>query len=107
MANQAKIARLRRRKASLLERMKRSLSGILQTLFALTLFAIFIIAWLVQGETIALPQWAKAWNGVSPELRQIYTAVLVPVVLVLAILFFATGFFIMMRERRENRTSIV
>ncbi|KAI0138648.1 hypothetical protein F4776DRAFT_663017 [Hypoxylon sp. NC0597] len=95
------------RKASPLKGVKRSLAGILQALFALTLFAIFIIAWLVQGETITLPQWAKAWNGVSPELQRVYTAALVPAVLVLAILFFATGFFIMMRERRENRTSIV
>ncbi|KAI0835624.1 hypothetical protein F5Y06DRAFT_299452 [Hypoxylon sp. FL0890] len=82
---------------------KRSLGGILQTLFALTVFAIFVITWLVQGETITLPQWAIAWNGVSPELQKVYTAALVPAVLILAILFFAAGFFMMMRERRENR----
>ncbi|KAI1410086.1 hypothetical protein F5Y13DRAFT_192567 [Hypoxylon sp. FL1857] len=57
---------------------KRSLAGFLQALFALALFTIFVIAWLVQNETITLPQWAKAFNGVSPELQKVYTAALVP-----------------------------
>ncbi|KAI2465533.1 hypothetical protein F4781DRAFT_435291 [Annulohypoxylon bovei var. microspora] len=86
--------------------LRRSLSGILQTVFALALFTIFVICFLVEDEAITLPRWAKAWNGVSSELQEVYAAVLIPVVLILALLFFFAGFAFMMRERRENRTTI-
>ncbi|KAI1476862.1 hypothetical protein K445DRAFT_27175 [Daldinia sp. EC12] len=67
--------------------LRRSLLGFLQAAFALALFAIFVIAWLVQGGTIPLPEWAKAWNGVAPELQRTYAAALIPAVVVLAVLF--------------------
>ncbi|KAI1457802.1 hypothetical protein F4805DRAFT_165917 [Annulohypoxylon moriforme] len=85
---------------------KRSATGILQTVFTLAVIAIFVICFLVQDEAITLPQWAKAWNGISPELQKVYTAVLIPVVLILAVLFFFAGFALMVRERRENRANL-
>ncbi|KAI1098257.1 hypothetical protein F4804DRAFT_338386 [Jackrogersella minutella] len=78
--------------------LRRTLSGMVHAIFALTLFAIFVIAWLVQGGTITLPEWAKAWNNVSADRREIYTAVLIPVVLILALLFFFAGFALMIRN---------
>ncbi|KAI1646428.1 uncharacterized protein F4817DRAFT_316923 [Daldinia loculata] len=66
---------------------RRSLLGFIQAVFALALFAIFVIVWLVQGGSIPLPEWAKAWNGVSPELQRTYAAALVPAVCILAVLF--------------------
>ncbi|OTB07261.1 hypothetical protein M426DRAFT_8988 [Hypoxylon sp. CI-4A] len=92
------MAKVGQRRASF----KRSVIGFVQAIFALTLFAIFVIAWLVQNETIALPQWAKSWNGVSPALQARYTAALVPAVLVLACLFFGMGLVFMIREQRRN-----
>ncbi|KAI2613213.1 uncharacterized protein GGS25DRAFT_478969 [Hypoxylon fragiforme] len=84
----------------------RSFVGFVQALFALAVFAIFVIAWLVQGGSIPLPQWAKNLNGLSPELQGTYQAALIPAVLVLALLFLAAGVLLMLRERRENRNGI-
>ncbi|KAI1781296.1 hypothetical protein F4818DRAFT_398664 [Hypoxylon cercidicola] len=86
---------------------QQSLYGALQTLFALALFAIFIITWLVQGGSIALPQWAKAWNNATPEERTTYTAALVPAVCIVALIFFFAGFFVMRRERMANVNGMV
>ncbi|KAI1213544.1 uncharacterized protein F4807DRAFT_456890 [Annulohypoxylon truncatum] len=86
--------------------LKRSATGIMQTLFSIAILAIFVICFLVQDEAITLPKWAKAWNGLSSEQQEIYTAVLIPVVLILALLFFFAGFALMVRERRENRANL-
>ncbi|KAI0882083.1 uncharacterized protein GGS22DRAFT_191814 [Annulohypoxylon maeteangense] len=85
---------------------KRSATGILQTIFTLAVITIFVVCFLVEDEAIVLPQWAKAWNGVPSDTREVYAAVLIPVVIILAVLFFLAGFALMMRERRENRTSL-
>ncbi|KAI1384837.1 uncharacterized protein F4822DRAFT_374605 [Hypoxylon trugodes] len=85
---------------------RRSFTGILQTIFALVLFAIFVIAWLVQAGSIKLPQWAKALDGVTPEVQATYTAALIPAVLIVALLFFSAGLFMMMKERSENRSRV-
>ncbi|KAI2616710.1 hypothetical protein GGS26DRAFT_444003 [Hypomontagnella submonticulosa] len=85
--------------------LRRSIIGILQGVFAITLFAIFVIAWLVQGGTIALPQWAKAWNGVSPELQATYAAALIPAICVLAVLFIGSGVILMIRDQRVGRNN--
>ncbi|KAI1448513.1 hypothetical protein F5Y02DRAFT_415245 [Annulohypoxylon stygium] len=85
---------------------KRSATGILQTIFALAIITIFVICFLVQDEAIVIPAWGKAWNGVPPELQKVYTAVLIPVVLILALLFFFAGFALMVRERRDNRANL-
>ncbi|KAI1759296.1 hypothetical protein GGR53DRAFT_152200 [Hypoxylon sp. FL1150] len=78
-----------------------SFYGFLQTVFALLVFAIFVIAWAVETGTISLPQWAKAWNNATPEEVTTYTAVLVPSVSVLFLLFFFAGFLMMRKERRQ------
>ncbi|KAI1801919.1 hypothetical protein F4811DRAFT_555417 [Daldinia bambusicola] len=78
-----------------------------KAVFALALFAIFVITWLVQIGTIPLPEWAKAWNGVSPELQRTYAAALIPAVVVLAVLFIGAGIILMMREQRLERNSPV
>ena len=86
---------------------QRSLLGFLQVAFTLALFAIFVIAWLVQGGTIPLPEWAKAWNGVSPKLQATYAAALIPAVCILAVLFIGAGVILMMRERQQAGNSAV
>lgn len=86
---------------------RRSLLGFIQAVFALALFAIFVIVWLVQGGSIPLPEWAKAWNGVSPELQRTYAAALVPAVCILAVLFIGAGIILMRREQRQDRNSAV
>ncbi|KAI1094467.1 hypothetical protein F5B19DRAFT_490303 [Rostrohypoxylon terebratum] len=85
---------------------KRSANGILQTVFAVAVIAIFVICFLVEDEAIVIPAWGKAWNGVPPELQKVYTAVLIPVILILALLFFLAGFMLMVRERRNNRANL-
>ncbi|KAI0379641.1 hypothetical protein F5Y04DRAFT_127196 [Hypomontagnella monticulosa] len=94
-------AKVKRRVSSL----RRSIIGILQAVFAIAIFAIFVIAWLVQGGSIPLPQWAKAWNGVSPELQATYAAALIPAVCVLAVLFIGSGVILMVREQRAGRNN--
>ncbi|KAI1397340.1 hypothetical protein F4819DRAFT_472331 [Hypoxylon fuscum] len=96
------MANLRRQCSSF----RQSLFGIIQALFAFALFAIFVIAWLVQGGSIALPQWAKAWNGVSRERQETYAAALVPSVCILFLLFLFVGILLMRRERLADRNGV-
>ncbi|KAL7626460.1 hypothetical protein AAE478_003232 [Parahypoxylon ruwenzoriense] len=82
---------------------RRTVYATLQAIFAVTLFTIFVIAWLVQGGSIKLPQWAIAWNGASHENQVTYAAALVPAVCVCAMLFFGAGFWMTILERRQDR----
>lgn len=83
-------------------RFQQSLYASLQTLFALALFTIFVIAWLVQGGSIPLPQWAKGFNNLTLSQQTTYTAALVPSVTILALIFFFAGFLFMRRERMAD-----
>ncbi|KAI0846030.1 hypothetical protein F5Y00DRAFT_264925 [Daldinia vernicosa] len=61
---------------------RRSLLGFLQAVFAIALFAIFVIVWT-------------------------YAAALVPAVCILAVLFIGAGIILMTREQRQERNSAV
>lgn len=75
------------------------LLNIWRFIFAAIVISIFIVVYLVQGEVIHTPKWARDWSGEPPEMQRQYAAALMTPVCVV-FLFFAIAGFVQMR--REN-----
>ncbi|KAG8413523.1 hypothetical protein J3459_015268 [Metarhizium acridum] len=71
--------------------------------FTFIVVAIFVTAWLVQGEVIKTPKWARDWSGETPEAQREYAAALMTPVCVFFLLFAIAGY---IRMRREDTRAV-
>ncbi|KAM5344044.1 hypothetical protein ACJ41O_012581 [Fusarium nematophilum] len=69
-----------------------------QFLFTALLITIFIVAWLVQGGSIDMPEWTKDMRHLSEDEWTKYAAVLSSCVCVVFALFAAAGLALMRSE---------
>ncbi|KAI0599221.1 hypothetical protein F4775DRAFT_591669 [Biscogniauxia sp. FL1348] len=75
-----------------------ALYSALQAVFALIIFTIFILAFVIQSGGIVLPQWAETWQGVSPDLIPEYAGALLGSICVIAGLCTIAGVIIVRSE---------
>ncbi|KAI1505728.1 hypothetical protein F5X99DRAFT_404764 [Biscogniauxia marginata] len=80
-----------------------ALYSALQTVFALFLFALFIIAFVIQSGGITLPEWAKTWQDAPPELLPGYAGALLGSICVIAAVCIAAGIILIRSEAKKNR----
>ncbi|KAI3323828.1 hypothetical protein HD806DRAFT_534947 [Xylariaceae sp. AK1471] len=73
---------------------RENLLGILQFLFAILVFVVFVLAFVIQSEGIILPQWTKTFQGVTPEQQNQYAAALLSVILVITAIIVAAGVYL-------------
>ncbi|KAI1078501.1 hypothetical protein F5B20DRAFT_203987 [Whalleya microplaca] len=82
--------------------MRNTLYAAMQWVFTILVIIIFAVAFLVQGGTIELPQWAKAWDGVSEEVQAEYAGAMMSAVCIVFVLFLAVGITQMVRQARSD-----
>jgi len=70
---------------------RRNLKGIVQVLFAAVIFLVFVLAFVIQGGGITLPDWTRTFQGATPEQQSQYTAALLSVILVITAIIVAAG----------------
>ncbi|KAI1439067.1 hypothetical protein GGR50DRAFT_221710 [Xylaria sp. CBS 124048] len=70
---------------------RKALVGIIQAAFAVVIFLIFILAFVIQSGGIVLPVWTQTFQGVDPSLQAAYSAYLLSVILVITVLIVAAG----------------
>ncbi|KAI5924223.1 hypothetical protein F4810DRAFT_709941 [Camillea tinctor] len=90
------MAKSRGRKSEIQFRL--ALYSAMQAVFALIIFIIFILAFVIQSGGIVLPQWAKTWQGVSPDLIPEYAGALLGAVCVVGGLCAAAGIMLIRSE---------
>jgi biopolymer transport protein ExbD len=71
-----------------------NLLGIVQVLFAVLVFIIFILAFVIQTQAIILPEWTKTFQGVTPEQQGQYAAALLSVILVITAIIVIAGIYL-------------
>ncbi|KAI1640622.1 hypothetical protein F4809DRAFT_637425 [Biscogniauxia mediterranea] len=76
----------------------------MQAVFALIIFTIFVLAFVIQAGGIVLPQWAKTWQGVSPDLIPEYAGALLGSICVIAGLFTIAGVILIRSETTRFMT---
>ncbi|KAI0452896.1 glycosyl hydrolase family 61-domain-containing protein [Xylaria acuta] len=64
---------------------------IVQVLFAILVFIIFVLAFVIQSDGIILPPWTKTFQGATPEQQSYYSAALLSVILVITAVIVAAG----------------
>ncbi|TGJ82862.1 hypothetical protein E0Z10_g5901 [Xylaria hypoxylon] len=74
--------------------LRQNLADIVQVLFAILIFIIFILAFVIQSKAIELPQWTKTFQGATLEQQSAYSAALLSVVLVISAIIIAAGVYL-------------
>ncbi|KAI1352860.1 glycosyl hydrolase family 61-domain-containing protein [Xylaria sp. FL0043] len=74
---------------------RQSLLEIVQVLFALLIFIIFILAFVIQSDAIVLPPWTKTFQGATPEQQAQYSAALLSVIIVISAIIIAAGIYLL------------
>ncbi|KAI1813640.1 glycosyl hydrolase family 61-domain-containing protein [Poronia punctata] len=77
---------------------RRNLVGIAQVLFAGVIFLVFVLAFVIQGGGIDLPDWTKTFQGTTPEQQADYTARLLATVLVISVIIVSAGAYLARRS---------
>ncbi|KAH0598249.1 hypothetical protein MHUMG1_03544 [Metarhizium humberi] len=80
------------------EPLREALLNIARLVWTFVVIATFVTAWLVQGEVIKTPKWARDWSGETPEAQREYAAALMTPVCVVFLLFAVAGYIQMRRE---------
>ncbi|TRX92248.1 hypothetical protein FHL15_006863 [Xylaria flabelliformis] len=70
---------------------RETLIDILQVLFAILIFIVFVLAFVIQSEAIVLPPWTKTFQGATPEQQSQYSAALLSVILIITAIIVAAG----------------
>ncbi|KAI2631767.1 hypothetical protein GGS21DRAFT_522999 [Xylaria nigripes] len=73
---------------------RKTLAGIVQVIFAILIFIIFILAFVIQSGAIVLPQWTRTFQGVSPEQQSEFTAALLSVIIVISVFILGAGIYL-------------
>ncbi len=73
---------------------RQSLIEIVQVLFAILIFIIFILAFVIQSEAIVLPAWTKTFQGATPDLQAQYSAALLSVIIVISAIIISAGIYL-------------
>ncbi|KAJ2971068.1 hypothetical protein NUW58_g9521 [Xylaria curta] len=80
---------------------RRNLIEIVQVLFAIFIFIVFILAFVIQSGGIVLPAWTRTFQGATPELQATYSAALLSVILVITAIIVTAGIYL--REEGGRR----
>ncbi|KAI0113677.1 hypothetical protein GGR51DRAFT_556826 [Nemania sp. FL0031] len=73
---------------------RRTVAEIAQVLFAILIFIVFILAFVIQSEAIVLPAWTKTFQGATPEQQTQYSAALLSVILVVTAVIVTAGVYL-------------
>ncbi|KAI0205555.1 glycosyl hydrolase family 61-domain-containing protein [Astrocystis sublimbata] len=73
---------------------RESLLEVVQVLFAILIFIIFVLAFVIQSEGITLPPWTKTFQGATPEEQASYSAALLSVILVVTAFIVIAGIYL-------------
>ncbi|KAI0503240.1 glycosyl hydrolase family 61-domain-containing protein [Xylaria bambusicola] len=63
-------------------------------LFAILIFIVFVLAFVIQSSAIDLPPWTKTFQGATPEQQTQYSAALLSVVLVISAVIVTAGIYL-------------
>ncbi|GAP83893.2 hypothetical protein SAMD00023353_0503120 [Rosellinia necatrix] len=74
--------------------LRESLVEIVQVLFAILIFIIFILAFVIQSDGIVLPAWTKTFQGATPAQQAQYSAALLSVILVITVVIVTAGVYL-------------
>ncbi|KAI1146985.1 hypothetical protein F4825DRAFT_168448 [Nemania diffusa] len=73
---------------------RRSLVEIAQVLFAILIFIVFILAFVIQSGAITLPPWTKTFQGATAAQQTQYSAALLSVILVITAIIVTAGIYL-------------
>ncbi|KAI1428895.1 glycosyl hydrolase family 61-domain-containing protein [Xylaria sp. FL1777] len=73
---------------------RESVIQIVQVLFAIVIFIIFVLAFVIQTGGIVLPPWTKTFQGATPEQQTQYSADLLAVILVISAIIVSAGIYL-------------
>lgn len=71
-----------------------TLQEIAQVLFALLIFIVFVLAFVIQSNAIILPAWTKTFQGVTPEQQAQYSAALLSIIIVISAVIVIAGIYL-------------
>ncbi|KAJ3577734.1 hypothetical protein NPX13_g2833 [Xylaria arbuscula] len=81
---------------------RETLTEIIQVLFAILIFVVFILAFVIQSSAIALPPWTKTFQGATPEQQTQYSAALLSVILVITAIIVTVGIILLQAYERPS-----
>lgn len=70
---------------------RETLAEIVQVLFAILIFVVFVLAFVIQTNGIILPAWAKTFQGATPAEQAYYSGALLSVILIITAIIVAAG----------------
>ena len=73
---------------------RESLNEIIQVLFAILSFVVFVLAFVIQSSAINLPPWTKTFQGATPEQQTQYSAALLTVIIVISAVIVTAGIYL-------------
>ncbi|KAI1170318.1 glycosyl hydrolase family 61-domain-containing protein [Nemania sp. FL0916] len=81
-------------KKNLRAELRENLLGIAKVLFALLIFIVFVLSFVIQSGAITLPPWTKTFQGATAAQQSEYSAALLSVILVITAIIVTAGIYL-------------
>ncbi|KAI0968048.1 glycosyl hydrolase family 61-domain-containing protein [Xylaria arbuscula] len=70
---------------------RETLLAIVQALFAILIFVVFVLAFVIQSNSNALPPWTKTFQGATPAQQAQYSATLLTIIIIISAVIVGAG----------------